>query len=76
MARREGAGPLPYAPVIAPNTCHRCGTDTGSDEAVPLGWSTSVPDGGDGAQVQILCPRCTREHVRDIEAKLDEAWWP
>jgi len=22
-----------------------------------------------------LCERCTRENLRAIEAKLDEAWW-
>jgi len=43
----------------------------GTPEAVPLGWSTADA----GGDVTLLCPRCTREHVRDIEAKLDEEWW-
>ena len=52
-------------------TCRRCGTAAEGDAEVPLGWSTSVDDG----RVDLLCDRCTREHVRDIEAKLDDAWW-
>jgi hypothetical protein len=48
--------------------CHRCGA-TGPSHA--LGWSTTIEDG----VVQALCVRCTRTHVRDIEGKLDEAWW-
>ncbi|MEX2292517.1 MAG: hypothetical protein WD691_01915 [Acidimicrobiales bacterium] len=54
-------------------SCSRCGDvgDDGSGDAPPLGWSTSTSDGGMSA----LCVRCTREHVRDIEAKLDEPWW-
>jgi len=34
-------------------------------------WSLQV-----GARGQTwLCERCTRENLRAIEAKLDEAWW-
>jgi hypothetical protein len=42
-----------------------------SDEEHPVGWSSSTSKRG----VQLVCDRCTREHVRDIEAKLDEEWW-
>lgn len=54
-------------------TCCRCGvaSDDAASEGVPLGWSTSTTTRG----VEPLCASCTREHVRDIEAKLDEAWW-
>ena len=53
-------------------TCRRCGTTAeGEDDTVPVAWSTSV----DAGRVDLLCAACTREHVRDIEAKLDETWW-
>ena len=53
--------------------CRRCGTtaEVADGAGVPLGWSTSTDDG----RVSELCVRCTRDHVRDIEAKLDETWW-
>ncbi len=55
-------------------TCSRCGVASDAadaTEALPLGWSTATTPRG----VEALCEQCTREHVRDIEAKLDEAWW-
>ncbi len=53
--------------------CARCAVSAeGCDGTeVPLGWSLTATEGGPAA----LCERCTREHVRDIEAKLDETWW-
>ena len=54
--------------------CGRCGAaapDGDDADSLPLGWSLSSSRRG----VQRLCDRCTREHVRDIEAKLDEEWW-
>ena len=50
-------------------TCHVCGTVAG--DSLPLTWSTSTGAGG----LQVLCEACTREHLRSIEGKLDEAWW-
>jgi hypothetical protein len=44
--------------------------DAGGD-GLPPGWSLETNERGVGR----LCLRCTREHVRDIEAKLDEMWW-
>ncbi|MGH9084807.1 MAG: hypothetical protein ACRDYW_05090 [Acidimicrobiales bacterium] len=58
----------------SPNVCGRCGAagpDGDDGDSLPLGWSLSTSRRG----VQRLCDRCTREHVRDIEAKLDEEWW-
>ena len=49
-------------------TCGACGAHA---DALPLTWSTS--EGARGRQV--LCERCTRENLRSIEGKLDEAWW-
>lgn len=65
------------------STCSRCGTvsdegdgatgaaDPAAEDVLPLGWSLATSARG----VTRLCERCTREHVRDIEAKLDEEWW-
>ncbi len=50
--------------------CSRCGTEGGEVE-LPPGWSLSTEERG----VVRLCAACTRAHVRDIEAKLDETWW-
>jgi transposase len=47
-----------------PVVCGRCGRTA---EEPPLSWSRN----GTGW----LCDTCTREHVRDIEARLDESWW-
>jgi hypothetical protein len=55
-------------------TCERCGTVDDADaggEGLPLGWSLVTTHRGLGR----LCLGCTRAHVRDIEAKLDEDWW-
>ena len=55
-------------------TCSRCGTvdadDAGGDGLPRAGRSRPRARG-----VGRLCLGCTREHVRDIEAKLDEDWW-
>ena len=51
-----------------PATCARCGVTVGDR---PLTWSLEV--GARGAQW--LCAACTREHVRAIEGRLDDAWW-
>jgi hypothetical protein len=59
-------------PVVA--TCERCGAtdpDDGGGEGLPAGWSLVTTRRGVGR----LCLTCTRAHVRDIEAKLDEDWW-
>ncbi|HEX4867317.1 MAG TPA: hypothetical protein VFV32_06780 [Acidimicrobiales bacterium] len=55
------------------STCSRCGTVSteGGDDGLPAGWSLASSRRG----VDRLCTACTREHVRDIEAKLDEEWW-
>ena len=50
-------------------TCSSCGTAVPGDP--PLTWSSE--HGRHGSTW--LCPTCTREHVRSIEAKLDEEHW-
>jgi len=54
--------------VSAAVTCGGCGERA---EELPLTWSTSAGPRGH----QVLCERCTRENLRSIEGKLDEAWW-
>lgn len=54
--------------------CARCGA-TAPAANTALTWTTSVEGSGDGAVTEHYCARCTREHVRGIEAKLDAAWW-
>jgi hypothetical protein len=54
----------------AGQVCGTCGTV--SDSAQPVTWSVSVPP--DGGRVW-TCERCARDHLRSIEAKLDDVWW-
>ena len=63
-----------HAPMVARMTrhCARCGVaGDAPEDGMPEGWSFDVTDRG----VTYLCAACTREHVRSIEAKLDEEWW-
>ncbi len=48
--------------------CHRCGR---LGEGISLEWSSTNLN---GVQTS-LCGHCTRQHVRDIESKLDDQWW-
>jgi hypothetical protein len=58
-------------------TCVRCGTvastDATGDDSVsaPPGWSWAPSERG----IEWMCPACTRDNVRAIEAKLPEEWW-
>jgi hypothetical protein len=64
------AQPGTVGSVRGVTTCDRCGVvDDGEGGA--LGWSSAST----GRGVRWFCAACTREHVRDIEAKLDEEWW-
>ena len=51
-----------------PTTCSVCGTFV---EDRPATWSFLLNARGQ----QWMCERCTRENLRSIEGKLDEAWW-
>jgi hypothetical protein len=54
------------------SACARCGaTSDAPEDGLPPGWSLASSPRG----VDRLCAACTRTHVRDIEAKLDEEWW-
>jgi hypothetical protein len=58
-------------------TCALCGraADPLTDGEPPLGWTAEVDDTGRGGATRWICPGCTREHVRAMEAKLDRNWW-
>lgn len=51
-----------------PVACTACGIVA---ESLPATWSSQVSERG----LTYLCERCTRENLRSIEGKLDEAWW-
>jgi hypothetical protein len=53
-----------------PVTCDFCGTAAPSDE-VPLTWTTAVEHG----RSKVFCDKCSREHLRAMEGKLDSEWW-
>lgn len=54
----------------ARRTCVRCGRSAAVDHA----WAWSQAVDADGRSTWV-CPDCARQHARDIEAKLDDAWW-
>jgi hypothetical protein len=51
-----------------PVTCTSCGTTA---DGPPATWSSQTGARG----TTWLCERCTRENLRSIEGRLDEAWW-
>jgi hypothetical protein len=51
-------------------TCDFCGTVSETDDP-PLTWTTSVELG----RTKYFCDRCSREHLRAMESKLDSEWW-
>jgi hypothetical protein len=53
--------------------CVRCGTlaEAEATEITPIGWSWTPSERG----IEWMCPVCTRDNVRSIEAKLPEEWW-
>ncbi len=53
-------------------TCVVCGTTV---EELPPTWSLQVSQRGSTTLTSWLCETCTRDNVRSIEGRLDEAWW-
>ncbi len=49
-------------------SCSWCGATV---ETLPLTWTTSLER---GRQI-FYCERCSREHLRSIEGKLDQDFW-
>ena len=58
--------PVDAAPAY--ETCGVCGTTVPER---PISWSLQVSERG----TIWLCERCTRDNVRSIEGRFDEAWW-
>ena len=55
-------------PATPAATCTSCGDRVAER---PPTWSMQMSRRGQ----QWLCDRCTRDNLRAIEGKLDEAWW-
>jgi hypothetical protein len=51
-------------------TCDFCGR-TADDGAATLTWTTAVENG----RQKTFCDRCSREHLRAMEGKLDSEYW-
>jgi hypothetical protein len=51
-------------------TCDFCGASADGDE-LPLTWTSAVENG----RRKVFCERCSREHLRAIEGKLDSEFW-
>jgi hypothetical protein len=51
-------------------TCDFCGRRE-ADDAKTLTWSTAAENG----RTKSYCDRCSREHLRAMEGKLDSEYW-
>lgn len=57
-----------------PLLCATCGASPAGTDATRvarLTWTRGV----ENHRELWTCPRCSREHLRSIEGKLDSAWW-
>ena len=61
------AGADPGQPVV----CATCGAIAVDEAMARLTWTRGTENGRD----VWTCDRCSREHLRSIEGKLDSAWW-
>ncbi len=50
--------------------CSFCGTAAEGDTP-PLTWTSATEHG----RLVWFCDRCSREHLRSMEGKLDSEWW-
>lgn len=70
-----GADRVPTQPEPGPTlVCSICQVRPDGADAEALArttWSRGVERGTD----VWVCDRCSRDHVRGIEGKLDSAWW-
>jgi len=59
--------------VADPMVCASCGRRVVADEQpqVRMTWACGVESG----RPVWACDRCSREHLRSVEGKLDPAWW-
>jgi hypothetical protein len=62
----EHVGPPAPVPV-----CATCGTVADDPALAAITWTRGTENGRE----VWTCDRCSREHLRSIEGKLDSAWW-
>ncbi|HEV7173401.1 hypothetical protein [Pedococcus sp.] len=55
----------------APPVCATCGGAAPDPAFARLTWTRGTENGRE----VWTCDRCSREHLRSIEGKLDSAWW-
>jgi DNA-directed RNA polymerase subunit RPC12/RpoP len=65
---------VPGAADERPVVCATCGEVAADDEARALARLTWARGTENGREVW-TCARCSREHLRSIEGKLDSSWW-
>jgi hypothetical protein len=56
--------------MTAEQICNFCGARE-SDPVQLLTWTTAVEHG----RQRSFCTRCSREHLRSMEGKIDSEWW-
>jgi hypothetical protein len=59
------------ADAEAPPVCATCGASAPAPALARLTWTRGTENGRE----VWTCDRCSREHLRSIEGKLDSAWW-
>lgn len=59
------------ADAEAPPVCATCGEAAADPARARLTWTRGTENGRE----VWTCDRCSREHLRSIESKLDSAWW-
>jgi hypothetical protein len=57
-------------PQVLP-VCASCGATATDAARAALTWARGTENGRE----VWTCERCSREHLRSIEGKLDSAWW-
>jgi hypothetical protein len=57
--------------VLRTASCSLCHTPTPTFPP-PLTWSPSIEGGGHRVW---MCPDCARDNIRNIEGRIDPAWW-
>jgi hypothetical protein len=65
-----GQADQPDATTAAP-VCATCGTTSTDPALAAISWTRGTENGRE----VWTCDRCSREHLRSIEGKLDSAWW-
>ena len=66
----EGAYPARTQPERSV-VCGTCGAVPDDEAVARLTWTRGTENGRD----VWTCDRCSRQHLRSIEGKLDSTWW-